>query len=254
MKSTVYTILRLMAGWRFAAGVFTVLALVAQRYIPPKIVSLYPNPDTVSTLYGQPRSDGQSAKWVDQSKNTFICEFAPQDPYSCGYALSIAGDGINGLDLTHYEGLNILFHYQGNAPEIRLNLRNYNPEQNDSRDPAQSSKFMSVLVRTKDLNSPAFVRLSEFGVAEWWVREFDVWREHSAPDFSNVISLGVDFISRSTNTVAIEKIEFVGTWIRKETLYLSLIALWIALILGEGLLTLYARHRESRTAFQRLDH
>ena len=247
MKSTVYTILRL------SAGILTVLALIAQRYMPPKVITLHPNPATVSTLYGQPRDDGLSAKWVDEEKKVFTCEFAPKDPYSCGYALAIASDGITGLNLTHYEGLNILFHYQGNAPEIRLSVRNYNAEQNDARDPAQSAKFMSVLIRTKDLNSPAFVRLTEFGVAEWWVREFDVWREHSAPDFGNVISLGVDFVSRSTNTVTIEKIEAVGVWIRKETFYLSLIAMWMALILWEGFIKIYAMYRDSRSASQRID-
>jgi diguanylate cyclase (GGDEF)-like protein len=247
MKSTLYTILRL------AAGILTVAALIAQRYIPPKVVSLYPNPDSVSTLYGHPRPDGSSAEWLDEERNMFTCEYAPQDPYSCGYALRIAPDEVTGWDLTHYEGLNILFHYQGNAPEVRLSLRNYNPEQNDPNSPAQSAKFMSVLIRTKDLNNPAFVRLTEFGVAEWWVREFDVWREHSAPDFGNVISLGVDFISRSTNTVTIEKIEVVGTWIRKETFYLSLIAMWMALILWEGFIKVYTMYRESRSASQRID-
>lgn len=247
MKSTVYNILRL------AAGILTVLALIGQRYIPPKIITLRPNPDAVHTLYGHSNGDGISAEWVDAEKHMFTCEYAPQHPYSCGYALTITSDGVTGLDLTHFEGLNILFHYQGNAPEIRLSLRNYNPEQNDPRDPAQSAKFMSVLIRTKDLNNPAFVRLTEFGVAEWWVREFDVWREHSAPDFGNVISLGVDFISRSTNTVTIEKIDLVGTWIRKETFYLSLIAMWMALILWEGFTKVYAMYRDSRSASQRID-
>lgn len=247
MKSTVYTILRL------AAGILTVAAVVAYHYIPAKIVLLHPNPDAVHTLYGNARYGELSVEWVDEEKHMFTCEYAPQDPYSCGYALAFASDGVNGLDLTNFEGLNILFHYQGNAPEIRLSLRNYDPEQNDPRDPAQSSKFMSVLIRTKDLNNPAFVRLNEFGVAEWWVREFDVWREHSAPEFGNVISLGVDFVSRSTNTVTIEKIELVGTWIRKETFYLSLIAMWMVLILWEGFIKVYTLYRDSRSASQRID-
>lgn len=247
MKSTVYTLLRL------AAGILTVLALVAQHYIPPKVVTLHPNSDTVSTLYGHPRADGLSAKWVNEDQRIFTCEYAPQDPYSCGFALSIASDGVTGLDLTNFDGLNILFRYQGDAPVIRLSLRNYHPQQNDPRNPAQSSKFMSVLIRTKDLNNEAFVRLTEFGVAEWWVREFDILREHSAPDFHNIISLGVDFVSRSTNTVAIEKIELVGVWIRKETFYLSLIAMWMALILWEGFSKVYTMYRDSRTASQRID-
>lgn len=247
MNSKVYTVLRL------TAAVLTVLALIAQRYIPPKVVSLHPNADIVATLYGHPRDKGTSAEWVNAEKHMFTCEYAPQDPYSCGYALTIATDTTNGLDLSHYEGLNLLFGYQGSAPEIRLSIRNYNPEQNDSRNPTQSSKFMSALIRTKDLNSPAFVRLTEFGVAEWWVREFDVWREHSAPDFDNIISLGIDFISRSTNTLTIEKIELVGTWIRKETLYLSLIVMWMVLILGEGVIKIYAMSRKTRSASSRID-
>lgn len=247
MKSTVYTVLR------FVAGAATLLALIIQPYIPAKIVPLHPNSEMVATLYGHPRDNGVSAVWLDKDKHMFTCEYAPQDPYSCGYALTIATDGIKGLDLTHYEGLNILFRYQGNAPEIRLSLRNYNPEQNDPRDPTQSAKFMSALIRTKDLNSPAFVSLTEFGVAEWWVREFDVWREHSAPDFGNVISLGIDFVSRSSNALTIEKIELVGTWIRKETFYLALIILWVTVILVEGLIKLSALRRDARTAHQRID-
>lgn len=247
MKSTIYTILRL------TAGILTVLALIAQRYIPPKIVTLLPSPATVSTLYGHPHGERLSAAWVNEEKRIFTCEYLPEDPYSCGYALSIASESVRGLDLSNFDGISILIRYLGDAPVIRLSLRNYNPEQNDPRDPAQSAKFMSVLIRTKDLNSPAFVRLTEFGVAEWWVREFDVLREHSAPDFGNVISLGVDFINHGSYTLAIEKIDLVGVWIRKETFYLSLIAMWMALILWEGFIKVYAMYRDSRSSSQRID-
>lgn len=248
MKSTVYTVLRLVAG------VFTVFALIVQHYIPPKIVSLRPNPDLVSTLYGQPRDDGGlSAQWIDEERQIFSCEFAPQDPYSCGYALRLAEDEKTGLDISSYDGINIHLHYKGDAPEIRLSARHYDERHHNPESPGQSSKFMSVLIRTKDLNEPAYVRLSELGVAEWWVREFDASRENSAPEFTNIISLGIDFISRSNNLVAVEKIELVGDRIQKETFYLTIIAIWMVLILLEGFTKVYAIYKESRNASQQID-
>ena len=167
--------------------------------------------------------------------------------------MSIATDQINGIDLSNYDGFNIVIYYEGNSPEMRLSVRHYDDKVHNPEDPGQSSKFMSVLIRTKDLNRPAYVHLSEFGVAEWWVSEFDVAREHSAPEFSNVISMGIDFISRSSNTVRVEKIELVGVWIKKETFYLIIIALWMVLILWEGFAKVYGIYLNYKKTSQHID-
>jgi hypothetical protein len=52
-------------------------------------------------------------------------------------------------------------------------MRNYNPAY-DRGDPLQSSKFLSTIIRTVDLNKTAFIQLSEFSVSEWWIKDFDI--------------------------------------------------------------------------------
>lgn len=248
MKSTVYTVLKLLAG------VLTVAVIFLEPYIPQRVIVLQPNASVPSTIYWHEREEGKtSSYWVDEDRQAFYCEFLPGDHYSCGYSLSLSEDSITGLDLSSFHSLKVLLHYKGDAPRIRFSLRNFSPDYDDIEDPNQSAKFMSVVVHTSDLVGPIDVALSELSVAEWWIQGFDVPRAHAAPAFDNVISIGIDFTSHSRNTVIVERIELVGDWIKKETFYLVIITIWMTLIFSEGVPKAYAIYKRSKTASKRID-
>ena len=68
-------------------------------------------------------------------------------------------------------------------------------------------------------------------------------RIHSAPEFTNVTSLGIDFIFHGSNEVRVESVALVGARIKKETFYLAIIVVWILLVAWEGFCKIYYMYR-----------
>lgn len=239
---------------RLLAGLLTLAALFLQHLIPPKAFTLHPNTSISGALYGHQRAAGTpSAYWLDESQHHFYCDYIPSDPYSCGYTLALGADPTQGVDLTDYEGLQLKIRYKGDAPRIRIFMRNYNPQFDRSTDPGASSKFMSVSIRTADLQDATYVKMNEFSVGEWWIRDFDVPRIHSAPEFTNVTSLGVDFIFHGGNEVQVESMALVGARISRESVYLAIIVIWMLLVAWEGFSKVYEIYGASKSASQRID-
>ncbi len=242
------------ATLRLTAVLVTICVIAAHRYLPPKILPLYPDSQRLSWIYGPSHQGVESAEWLDRSINHFRCNFIPGDVYSCGWSLNLGVDRTTGINLSNYDGFNIFIHYQGNAPRIRLFLRDLDPSYSDIERYDTTSKVMSTAIRTSDLNQPVYVRLSEFSVAEWWITEFDIARQHSAPTVNNAIVLGVDFNVHSSNEIRIDKIEAVGQWIKKETLYFSIISFWMVLIVVEVLWRFYLLRKQAKADAQRLSN
>src|SRR5690606_12450901 len=171
MRPTAYATIRLLAV------LLTVLVIAAQEYLPPKVLQIYPDPERLSWVYGPEHQGAPSADWIDRPNGHFWCNYAAGDPYSCGWSLNMGQDRISGLDLSDFDGLNILIHHKGESPRLRPYLRHYDPAYSDPETFDITSKVMSTAIRTSDLNKPTYVRLSEFSVAEWWITEFDIARE-----------------------------------------------------------------------------
>lgn len=242
------------ATFRLFAVLITIGLIATHQYLPAKILSLYPDSERLSWIFSPHGEDTEPTSWIDRSINHFRCNYLPGDAYSCGWSLNLGPDRITGIDLSAYDGLNIVIHYEGNAPRIRLFLRDLDPSFSDIEQYDTSSKVMSTAIRTSDLNQPVYVKLSEFSVAEWWITEFDIARQHSAPSMNNAIALGVDFNVHSNNEIRIEKIEAVGQWIKKETLYFSIILFWMILIVIEVLWRFYRIHKQTKADAQRISN
>lgn len=246
MKTNTYNALRLLAG------LITILIVVAQQYIPDKRITVLPNSNYPQSIYGIPdENGGSSATWIDENEHHWQCNFSDSHPYSCGYSISLSENDINGLNIEDFEGLYVNLNYQGDGSRIRIHLRNYNPAY-DRGDPVRSAKFLSTIIRTASLERGTLVKLSEFSVGEWWIRDYDIPQEHAAPEFSNVVSMGFDFVNHGEHEVKIQQVELVGSWIQKESLYLGIIIFWMVLIFWEGLHRFYRVYRDSRAAQQRI--
>lgn len=231
MKSNRYNTIRL------AAGLLTVLVVLAHEYLPKKRLLLFPNPSIEHVIYGADDRNGVvSASWLDESTETWRCNFEDEANFFCGYSLyfpAVFDDFSKGVDLSGYEGINLRIRYQGEAQRLRLFLRNYNSAYATNGE-WDSTKFMSINPLTEDLRGDAFFKLSEFGVADWWLLARDIGRAHAAPEFEAVVAFGIDFVTPGTHTVAVEEIELVGAWIAPEQLYLSIITFWLTLVFWEG--------------------
>lgn len=247
LKFAHYSVLRLLAG------VLTVAVIFIQHFLPPRVFSIRPNPDFTGILYGHQHENGLSAYWIDEEKQHFHCEYLETDPYSCGYTLSLGPDATKGMDLSTYDGLRLKIKYIGVAPRIRLFMRDYDPKFDAGKDPNLTSKFMSVAIRTADLDGPTYVQLNEFSVGEWWIRDFDVPRAHAAPEYTNITSFGINFLFPGSNDIVVESVELVGVWIKKETLYLLIIVVWMILIFWEGFLKVYDLYLTSKSSTRRID-
>lgn len=246
MKKNTYNALRLLAG------VLTIVIVVVQQYIPDKRITVLPNINYPQSIYSPGNATPEDqAQWVNEDKHHWRCTFREEHDYSCGYSISMGIDNVKGLNLEGYEGLFIKIAYTGSAPRLRIYMRNYNTSY-DRGDPVLSAKFISTIIRTEDLKRGAFVRLSEFSVAEWWIKEYDIPREYAAPEFSNIVSMGFDFVNTGEHELKVERIEFTGLWFLRESLYLSIIIFWMVLIVWEGLHRFYNVYRDSRMAQQKI--
>lgn len=234
------------AAVRLLAVLLTVLVIVAHQYLPPKVLPLYPDGERLSWIYGPEQQGEPSADWIDRDNSYFWCNYAANDPYSCGWSFNLGPDRLTGLDLSDFDGFNILIHHQGESPRVRPYLRNYDPAYSSPETFDVTSKVMSTAIRTQNLNEPIYVRLSEFSVAEWWITEFDIAREHYAPSLENVIVFGFDFNVPGRNEIRIEKIEAVGERIKAETLYFGIILFWMTVIVIEVLSRFYLAHKKSQ--------
>lgn len=234
---------RLYAALRLLAVSITVCLIAAHQYLPKKILPLHPDPDRLSWIFGPDRQGAATTDWIDRSINHYWCNYAPGDAFSCGWSLNLGPDRTTGIDLSDYDGLNVVIHYKGNASRIRLFLRDFDPSYSDIERFDVTSKVMATTVRTSDMNQPFYVRLSEFNVAEWWITEFDIAGPNAARSVNNAIVFGIDFNVHSINEIRVEKIEAVGEWIKRETLYFGIISFWMILIVLEVFTRFYLIHK-----------
>lgn len=157
------------------------------------------------------------------------------------------------LDLSGYEGIRVKIHYEGRAKFLRVYMRNYSPDYPDHEDD-YGGKFMSAFVRTEDLKADdAFISLSEFSVAQWWILGRNVPRELASSEFNGVVSIGVDQIEYGLHKTRVERIELEGEWVSMKNYLLGILFIWVALLLVEGCFRYYMLFKVSRLRAEQID-
>jgi diguanylate cyclase (GGDEF)-like protein len=133
------------------------------------------------------------------------------------------------MNLQQFSSMKIDIKYQGPAKTLRIAMRNFDPRFSTEMD-YNSDKFIFINLRVSDLNTPITVAMNELKVADWWVSQFNLPREHAHLDFSNIISMTIDIEDNLRGTehdIHINKIELVGDWISTENWYLSILLAWL---------------------------
>ena len=212
----------------------TLLAVFAQQYFPKKRLLAWPNSNHISYFYSSNQADGTpAAYWLDQEQNLWRCVY-PEDDKSEYFACSFnflfgTVEQASAEDLSGYTHINVKLNYTGSASKLRMYMRNFNPAYSNPDD-ANSTKFHAVTLHTRDLNQEVQLNMDEFFVADWWLGQFDIPRSLSRPEFTQTVSVGIDFLEGQqpgNHDVKIEKIEFVGEWISAESWYLIILATWM---------------------------
>ncbi len=220
---------------RLLIVVISIVLFVVHYLLPDKKIDLYPKDNTLSKLYGynEPNT-GQISRWLNKSTNTWECTYKKAHFYGCGYDLSWNNPHHQGLNLQHYDALELEIDYKGIGPHLRLYTRGYNSSYS-TLDFPENNKHMFVVFSTDEIQGkPVRISLSELRVSNWWLIERNVHRQWASPELNNITSLGIEIIDYGHHAMTIKRISLVGRWITTQDLLYGIIVLWMGIFLLEG--------------------
>ncbi|MCF9443914.1 diguanylate cyclase [Vibrio parahaemolyticus] len=176
-------------------------------------------------------------------------------PY-CGISVyTDVAKPTHGIDLSNYHTIRLKLHYEeagnGQTPshDLRLYLRNYNPEYSKPDD-EYTIKYNGMQFSPSNFSETIEIPIKNLQVMTWWLADNKVDIEHSAPEFSNITRIDIATGSGAAlgqHKIVIDKIEFEGAYLAQETLLFALLFSWMALGLAFSLHEL----RKNRAAYEK---
>lgn len=224
----------------FLGVIATLLAIVAHQFLPSKRLALVPGDELVTDIYADEIGGGKShASWIDEEQLHWRCDVREGAPYRyCGFHLLFEQDPGRGLDLSKYDAVKVKLAVKSSDSRMRIYLRNFEEGFSDPDD-IETAKFNNVLLPVAELDQELVVNLREFSVAEWWINERNVPRQFSAPNFDNVLSVGIDLgvpPAVGVHEARLEGFELVGEWVPAESWYRGILFAWIGVLALVGLM------------------
>jgi diguanylate cyclase (GGDEF)-like protein/PAS domain S-box-containing protein len=152
-------------------------------------------------------------------------------PY-CGFGLLFdMRDKGRGLDLSHYDGINLKLDYQGSGKLIRISLKDHDSRY--LRLSAPSDKANQAIFPVREGVQTIALKLEDFTVAEWWKSATKAPPNLAHPSFRNVtameIAAGTDG-ALGPQRIRIEQITFERHIVASDSWYAAIAAAWMALI------------------------
>lgn len=244
--------------WLLLAIAVSIGSIGIQQYLPKKSISVVPTPTNLdSTLFvAAPEGSNTRIEWLDQKNYSWRCTSeAPDGWLVCSSSIRLVENMQKGLNLSSYSTINIKVNYTGPARKMRVVLRNFDRRLSPDDENTESFKFQFVILRAEDFNHEVTVNLNEFTVSDWWIDQFDLPRELTRPDLSNVVFFGVEFIEGlppGNHDVTIEKLSFSGELISAEKLYLGILGVWILAALVIVAIRIISLSRQTQLATQKI--
>lgn len=240
---------------RLLAVVLSVMAVAFIIYMPSQTRLLHYNPNNHYFLLTDiEHSSASQATWLDDySYSRFKCSIISIEITWCGWGISWPYNTNGLMDLSSFHSVRIKLKYVGQAKKIRIYMRNYHESYGDLASTTKN-KFQSVIVPAHEFDRVVTIPLREFVVAEWWVTQFNIAREHAAPDFTAIKTFAIDFPqpgAAGEHVMEIQRVELVGELIAKETAYLSLLVFWLLVLALEGGYRYYQMNRQVERAYAR---
>jgi len=263
---------RLIPHYRFEIALFLLLmaTFVAVRFqdvflsrtivIEPRHTGNY-----TPRFYGDQPLGGNSTITVDpRTPLKWQCALRLNYAYPyCGYELLFDAHTPNkGFDLSKFQSITLDVDYRGPSDTFRIYIKNFDPRYSTPGIP-DTLKFNKVEVAAQPGRNLVELKLSDFGVAEWWVTKNKIRPALSTTQFDNVTEFEFQ-----TGTLAppglyqfrVNRITLHGRVISQAAWYGSLLAGW-ALIVGLYLLFRIVKlrqdlekRRQSQAAALRIAH
>ncbi|PFG55998.1 diguanylate cyclase (GGDEF)-like protein [Vibrio sp. ES.051] len=235
-------------------ALYSVLGDTRQLVITPDQFEIYATKDS--------SEGGMSEAEItyDQQRLILNCDLK-QSSYAWPYCgISVYTDTATptqGINLSSYHTIRLKIRYEeagiGVNPghELRLYLRNYNPEYSKP-DEEYTIKYNGMQFSSSGSNDVIEIPIKNLQVMTWWLADNKVGIEHSAPEFSNVTRIDIATGSEAAlgkHKIIIDKIEFEGAYLKKETLLYALLLSWMALGVAYSLHEL----RNNRAAYEKAE-
>lgn len=214
----------------------TVLAISAYELLPVKSFPILPTNDYPVIVLIDSDDGGQSTySFEGDEHNVWNCNIVRNDTrHFCSIGVGLTQDPADwtlGYDLSKYTQFEFDVGYTGPSKEIRVSMRNYDPEIGNSED-YNSPHYIRTIFQKEYLTHKLVFDLTEFQVADWWIKMFAVKREKSKPKFDRVTSVYIDFLDPQPgeHQFTFKSVRFLGPYITKEHWYLGIIAIWLSVI------------------------
>ncbi|MGZ3304709.1 MAG: GGDEF domain-containing protein [Asticcacaulis sp.] len=173
----------------------TAASIIWQRPILDRTVHF--TPQTISAgndkLFSDHDAGGGSRTHADGLMR-WDCDLNAGNAYPyCGAELFIDRNrGPHGLDLSNMRSFAVTLMYRGPSTSFRVHLKNFDPHYATKADD-ESPKYMRVEADTTPgkVQRTEFV-LSDFGVADWWLRKRKLPPQFGRPQFDNITSVIVE--------------------------------------------------------------
>ncbi len=215
-------------------ALYSILGDTRKLVITPDKFDIYATKD--STVGGL--SDAELS--VEEQGLVLNCDIkksAYSWPY-CGISVyTDVSEATKGIDLSSYHTIRLKIDYEqagdtdNSSKELRLYLRNYNPEYSNPDD-EYTIKYNGMQFSPLNFNGTIEIPIKNLQVMTWWLADNKVAIEHSAPEFTNITRIDIATGAATAlgkHKIIINQIEFEGEYLAKETLLFVLLFSWMTL-------------------------
>ncbi|MCG7497147.1 GGDEF domain-containing protein [Vibrio sp. Of7-15] len=198
-----------------------------------KVFELDPSLYTFKNIDDRQQGGKSTSKLViEDGKAILECHLDDHHSWPfCEISIELTESLYKGVDFSGYTSVLLDIDYQGVGPHQRLRVyfRNSNPAYTRRDDPA-SLKFNGIEYQPGAGSGLKEISLNTFQVLSWWLSDYSVPVELSAPEFSNVpmieIATGTNALV-GEHKITINKLSLQGSWIKEETLLKFILAVWV---------------------------
>ncbi len=237
--------------WLLLGCVATLVAMLGYDYLPEQRRQLV-HSNTVAYIYADERNQ---VEWVDMEELKWRCRINDSHSHAyCGFQIYLGEHNHQGQDLRDYTSIELDLDYEGASSHLRYYFRNREPGFSD-REKTETDKFMLTQIAVDFLPGGLDIRRDEFYIAEWWLSEYQVPRELSAPNFEHVTAFGIDVsvpVRSGEHLFQLHSAELVGDLFAREQWYAGIIAVWLGVLGSLGSFRLVQLRRSVLRERQRL--
>jgi len=261
------TLPKLRLNNRFNALKITIVvliigALITYPYIPKPTLNIYPGIDMWWGAYTDNSTGGNSSfQYLNDNQTAIRCTMGSSGSFNmCGNTGVFADDSVASYDklvadykfatkispkitrdFSDYLGVWLDIKYSGPADFIYISLQNHEPTL-DMTNASRQFRPQSVGVSTLELQNPVYIKLEDFKVGDWWVKQFSLHRSISGARFDRIRAFGIEVKDEpvgSEHFLEMKSIHLEGEWISREDFYLTIIIILAALLSIEGSMRVY---------------